>query len=306
MSTPDSDKYPAHTDVEPSVVSSARHLGRADSRDMMRSTYEKPALEADIELPTSTAEQSSLVEDYQAVDWESALDDGDMSDTNSYTLNGKPYIVSQLAPAGSDHPQIVNLDFCQDFSLSHSEMGRYQPTSRDIGRGWCTRYVPVLLDTGACVPQPMLISQRGLDGICPGGVTVDPISRGNSPMTAANGTALAVVGSIDLLCRFSGPSAEVGPDGNSQLTGPPMQHWIPIQAAVVANLSTDVIMTASFIKFQQMRIIYAHLLKFDERGGHDHVSAQVGYDGRLDWDPVLHGRASQLTVAIGANLSTGP
>ena len=162
MSTPDSDRYPAHTDVGPSVARSARHPGRTDSRDMMRSTYERPALEADIELPTSTAEQSSLVEDYQTVDWESVLDDGDMSDTNSYTLNGKlpsntfvvHNTVSQVAPAGADHPQIVELDFCQDFSLSHSEMGRYQPTSRDIGRGWCTRHVPVLLDTGACYPNP--------------------------------------------------------------------------------------------------------------------------------------------------------
>ena len=94
---------------------------------------------------------------------------------------------------------------------------------------------------------------------------MDPIGRGNSPMTASNGTALAVVGSINLLCCFSGPSAEVGPDGNSQLTGPPMQIWIPIQAAVVANLSTDVIMTASFIKFQQMRIDYAHLRSMSAR-----------------------------------------
>ena len=86
MSTPDSDKHLAHTDVGPSVVSSARHPGRIDVRDMMKSTYERPALEADIELPTSTAEQSSLVEDYQVVDWESALNDGDMSDTNSNTL----------------------------------------------------------------------------------------------------------------------------------------------------------------------------------------------------------------------------
>ena len=125
MSTPDSDKYPAHTDVGPSVVRSARHPGRVDLRDMMKSTYERSALEADIELPTSTAEQSSLVEDYQAADWESALDDGGLSDTNSYTLNGKPYdvqssvsgVVSHVPPSGSDHPQTITIDFCQDVSL---------------------------------------------------------------------------------------------------------------------------------------------------------------------------------------------
>ena len=49
----------------------------------------------------------------------------------------------------------------------------------------------------------------------------------------------------------------------------------------------------------QMRIINSHLLKFDERGSHDHISAQVGNDGPLDWDPMLHRRASQLTIADG-------
>ena len=113
-------------------------------RDMTKSTYEIPALEADIELPTSTAEQSSLVEDYQAADWKSALDDGDMSDTNSCTLNGKPYnvqssvnnLVSHVPPSGSDHPQIITIDFCQDVSLDPEQVGEYQPTSREIVKGW--------------------------------------------------------------------------------------------------------------------------------------------------------------------------
>ena len=55
----------------------------------------------------------------------------------------------------------------------------------------------------------------------------------------------------------------------------------------------------------QVRIVYSHLLKFDKRGSHYYISTQVGNDGRLDWNPILHGRASQLAVAIGANFSTG-
>ena len=100
-------------------------------RVMTESTHVVPALAAVIEMPTSTAAQSSLVEDYQAADWKSALDTGDPreSETNRYTLDGKPYVASQLTPAGSDHPQIVDLDLCQDLSLSDDEIGRYQKTS---------------------------------------------------------------------------------------------------------------------------------------------------------------------------------
>ena len=38
-----------------------------------------------------------------------------------------------------------------------------------------------------------------------------------------------------------------------------MQSWIPVQAAVMANLSTDFIWTASLIKHQQMRLDYTGL-----------------------------------------------
>ena len=170
-------------------------------------------------------------------------------------------VVSRSPPSGSDHPQIVTVDLGQDLSLPAGEIGKYQLTSRDIVKGWRTCSVPILLDMGACVPQRMLILPQGLDRICPGGMQVDPISRENSPMTSANSAALTVVGSINLLCRFSGPSVEVGFDGNRQTTGPPMQYWIPVQAAVIPNLSTEFIMTVSFIRFQEMRIDYTDLPK---------------------------------------------
>ena len=117
----------------------------------------------------------------------------------------------------------------------------------------------VLLDTGACVAQPMLLSPNGVSRICPGGLQIDPINQENGQMTSANGSALRLTGSINLHCRFSGASVEIGPDGNRQPTSPSMQYWIPVQAAVIANLSTDFIMTASLIKFQEMLIDYSSL-----------------------------------------------
>ena len=46
-----------------------------------------------------------------------------------------------------------------------------------------------------------------------------------------------------------------------------MQYWIPVQAAIIANLSTEFIMTASFIRFQEMRIDYTDLPKVATKEG---------------------------------------
>ena len=129
--------------------------------DMTRSTHVVPALGAEIEMPASTADQGSLVEDYQAADWKSALHTGNPreSETDRYTLDGKPCnaqssvnsMVSHVPPSGSDHPQTITIDFCQDVSLDPEQVGQYQPTSREIVKGWRTCGVPVLLDTDACI-----------------------------------------------------------------------------------------------------------------------------------------------------------
>ena len=53
-----------------------------------------------------------------------------------------------------------------------------------------------------------------------------------TPLSAANGTSLQLIGSIDLHFRFSGPSVVCVQDGKDAMQGPVMQYWYPACAAV--------------------------------------------------------------------------
>ena len=62
--------------------------------------------------------------------------------------------------SGSDFPYLVMLDFAQDLSLGKEEVGWSCPITVPIKHGWSLIQCPVLLDSGACVPMPCLITAQ--------------------------------------------------------------------------------------------------------------------------------------------------
>ena len=92
-------------------------------------------------------------------------------------------------------------------------MGWSCPTVMPIQSGWSLSQCPVLLDSGACVPMPFLISVKAVELSCPG-VTIDPLDH-ESPnaLSAANGSPLELVGSVNLHFWFSGHGVERTKDG---------------------------------------------------------------------------------------------
>ena len=74
-------------------------------------------------------------------------------------------------------------------------------------------HCPVLLDSGACVPMPFLISIQVLETTCPG-LTIDPIASNDvNQLSAVNGSPIELVGSVDLHLRFIGPNLEIDQSG---------------------------------------------------------------------------------------------
>ena len=71
-----------------------------------------------------------------------------------------------MTASGSDFPHLVLLDFAQDLALGREGMGRSRPASAPIQHGWSLDRCPVLLDSGACVPMPFLISKDFLERSC--------------------------------------------------------------------------------------------------------------------------------------------
>ena len=138
-------------------------------------------------------------------------------------------------------------------------MGWSRPTNMPIQSRWSLSQCPVLLDSGACVPMPFLMSLKALDLSCPG-VTIDPLDPATpGQLSAANGSSLELIGSVNLHFRFSGPS--VGRDESREwaMSGPVMQYWYPACAAIFRNLSTPYIMSASLLCTHVMQISYADM-----------------------------------------------
>merc|ERR1711994_635614 len=91
------------------------------------------------------------------------------------------------AASGSDFPHLVLLDFAQDLALGREGVRRSHLASAPIQHGWSLDQCPVLLDSGACVPMPFLISKDFLDRSCPG-AAIDPMGPADSAtLHTANG-----------------------------------------------------------------------------------------------------------------------
>ena len=105
--------------------------------------------------------------------------------------------------------------------------------------------------------MPFLTSLKALELSCLG-MTIDPLDHESPPMlSAANGSPLELVGSVNLHFRFSGPSVERAEGGKWAMTGPVMQYWYPACAAIFCDLSTPYIMSASLLRTHVMQISYA-------------------------------------------------
>ena len=88
----------------------------------------------------------------------------------------KPNNTIALEASGSDFPHLVMLDFAQDVTLGREEVVRSRPTAMPIQSGWSLSQCPVLLDSGACVPMPFLMSLKALE-LSYLGVTNDPLDH---------------------------------------------------------------------------------------------------------------------------------
>ena len=105
--------------------------------------------------------------------------------------------------------------------------------------------------------MPFLISVQALKRSCPG-ITIDQMDRESAAtLSAANGSPLQLIGSVDLHWRFSGRSVGQTEDGEHALTGPVMQFWYLACAAVFSNLSLPDIMSAALLRTHQIQISYA-------------------------------------------------
>ena len=107
-------------------------------------------------------------------------------------------------------------------TLGRDEVGWSCPASAPTHHGWSLNQCPVLLDSGACVPMRFLLSLKALELACPG-VDIMPVDQ-NSPtaLSAASGSLLQLIGSIDLHFWFSGPSVVSNQDGKWAMSGPVM------------------------------------------------------------------------------------
>ena len=118
-----------------------------------------------------------------------------------------------------------------------------------IKKGWVAKRVPALVDSGACCPPPLLISQHYLEIVAPGcPLQAVPASMGT--MRGASGEPLPFVGGVNLLIRLSGGSLNEQGDR----AGPPCHTWYPIHAIVVEHIDSDFILTTSFIRKHQMQL----------------------------------------------------
>ena len=105
--------------------------------------------------------------------------------------------------------------------------------------------------------MPFLISAQALERSCPG-ITIDPIDRrADAKLSAANGSSLSLVGSVELHWKFSGRCVGCAEDGEPNMSGPVMEFWYPTCTAVVDNLSTPYIMSASLLRTHSIQISYA-------------------------------------------------
>merc|ERR1712175_13850 len=104
--------------------------------------------------------------------------------------------------------------------------------------------------------MPILMSLKALQICCPN-LAIDPIGPATSSLSAANGSPLELVGSVDLHFRFSGPSIGSHEQEGWAHAGPVMQHWYPVCAVVFRDLSTPYIMSASLLRVHLMQISYA-------------------------------------------------
>ena len=104
--------------------------------------------------------------------------------------------------------------------------------------------------------MPFLILAKALEQSCPG-LPITPIDPNDAtPLSAANGSSLQLVGSIDLHFQFSGPSVVSVQDGKEATQGPAMQYWYSACAAVSQNLSTPYIKSAPLLCTHMMQISY--------------------------------------------------
>ena len=127
---------------------------------------------------------------------------------------------------------MVVLDFAQDMTLGKEDVGQSRPTATPIQHGWSMSQCPVLLDSGACVPIPFLMSVKALEETYLG-LTINPIDPNSvSQLSAANGPPIELVGSVDLHFRFSEPSVVEAQDRKWALSGPVMQYLYPACAAI--------------------------------------------------------------------------
>ena len=105
-----------------------------------------------------------------------------------------------------DYPCRVVIDTAQNLWKQSREQQERLTMGEGIKRGWMAKKVLALVDTGACCPPPLLISQHYLAIVAPGcALQAVPASMGT--MRVAWGEALPFVGGgVNLLIRLSGRS----------------------------------------------------------------------------------------------------
>ena len=90
--------------------------------------------------------------------------------------------------------------------------------------------------------MPFLMSLKVLELSCLG-VTIDPLDPVTlGQLSAANGSPLELIGSMNLHFRFSGSSVGRDESGEWALSGLVMQYCYPACAAIFRDLSTPYIM----------------------------------------------------------------
>merc|ERR1711951_305341 len=90
------------------------------------------------------------------------------------------------------------------------------------------------------------------------GITIDSIDQeAAATLSAANGSSLNMIGSINLHWKFNGRSVGCTQSGEPDMSGPTMDFWYPTCAAVFNDLSTPFIMSASLLRTHSMQISYA-------------------------------------------------
>ena len=102
----------------------------------------------------------------------------------------------------------------------------------------------------ACVGTPILMSARALNYLYPGiRLNLPPVSNPFVDVNIANGTSMNMLGTLNVLFRFSGPNVKA----NSHKV-PVMEYWHNAYAAVFAK---PFILSISLLCIHQMWIDYA-------------------------------------------------